>query len=104
MSTYHREERQKNPERDRKYMLRRFYKMTQADYDEMLLAQGGRCAICRTDKPGPEHYKFLCVDHDHTTGKVRGLLCSPCNVGIGNFSDDPSRLSMAAKYLLKGRN
>lgn len=58
--------------------------------------QGDVCAICKkipTDKFG------LCVDHDHKLGKVRGLLCSRCNHGIGHFKDDVTLLKRAIKYL-----
>lgn len=78
--------------------------ITPAQYDEMLLKQDGVCAICRTAtvlKPAPGHKRRrqLCVDHDHATGKVRGLLCFVCNAGLGFFRDDPIRLRAAAIYL-----
>lgn len=62
----------------------------------MLAAQGGRCAICASDM-GTEWQ----VDHDHATGKVRGLLCSPCNRGLGLFKDAPHLLRSAISYLTK---
>lgn len=74
----------------------RAYGMTADDYVTMLSKQSGVCAICHgVNKSG----KRLSVDHDHSTGKVRGLLCTNCNNGIGRFKDDPIRLVAAANYL-----
>lgn len=71
----------------------------------MYKAQGGRCAICgvRGDvqELGFKQRESLCVDHDHDTGAIRGLLCSPCNLGIGKLEDDPEIISNAVKYLRK---
>jgi hypothetical protein len=61
-----------------------------------LLAQHGVCAICRTDNWGR---KGPAVDHDHATGRIRGVLCQNCNQGLGRFTDDPARLRAAADYL-----
>lgn len=72
--------------------------ITVDQYDDMLSAQGGRCAICGTDDPGRGHPSF-CVDHDHVSGAVRGLLCYGCNIALGHFADDPTRLRAAADYL-----
>lgn len=74
--------------------LRYKFGMEPTDYFALLDAQQGRCAICRTDQMDRAH-----VDHDHDTGKVRGLLCGPCNQGIGLFRDEPERLEAAATYL-----
>lgn len=60
------------------------YGITLADYQRMLTAQGGCCALCGTTQPGQNH-KHFCVDHDHKTGRVRGLLCTACNLGIVGF-------------------
>lgn len=76
------------------------YNMTPEDYTAMLKEQFGGCAIC---KRHPQEKRRLAVDHCHTTGRVRGLLCAPCNVSLGAFDDDPRRLLEAAKYLLKNQ-
>ena len=79
--------------------LRRRFGITNADYDQLLLGQDGRCAICRT--PSSRPHKHFSVDHCHVTGKVRGLLCHKCNSGIGYFSDKPSVILIAVAYLIK---
>lgn len=61
----------------------------------MYLEQGGCCAICGE----PEGKDRLVVDHDHTTGKVRGLLCRTHNVGLGHFGDSTALLQAAINYL-----
>lgn len=76
----------------RTYHLSRRYGITAAEADEMLVSQGGACAICRT---APAAH----VDHDHATGAVRALLCSNCNGGLGQFKDDPEVLREAADYV-----
>lgn len=74
----------------------RQYGITLEQYDEMLVAQNGVCAICREEcKSG----RRLSVDHCHETGKVRGLLCGNCNQGIGRFGHSPERLSAALAFL-----
>jgi hypothetical protein len=60
----------------------------------------GLCDICRSDIPGFGR-KNLSVDHDHSTGLVRGMLCQKCNIGLGNFNDSPELLKRAIKYLIK---
>lgn len=80
------------------YVLRQ-HGLTRADYDRMLEAQHGCCAICGSGRPlgrGRWH-----IDHDHATGRVRGLLCNNCNRGIGYFGDDPDTIRAAADYLLQ---
>lgn len=121
-SAYHQlrtaEQRRAEYERNRDYYTERNYRaqhgLTLAEYEEMLAAQDGRCAICGTDQPGGKHGKRFHIDHDHSCcpkGKTcekcrRGLLCANCNVGLGALGDDPDRLLAAASYLLshgKGR-
>ena len=77
------------------------YGITADEYDAMMTAQGGRCAICGSTDPGDGRSKNMSVDHDHETGKVRGILCTKCNVGLGQFQDDINLLSSAIEYLLK---
>ncbi len=73
----------------------RKYGLTEERYQEMLEAQGGVCAICQ--KP-PKTIR-LSVDHDHRTGRVRGLLCYCCNYGLGWFSDKPERVKRLVAYV-----
>lgn len=63
------------------------------DFDDMLRKQDYKCAICRCN------FKKRCVDHDHTTGVVRGLLCDRCNMGIGKLKDKYEVVQNAADYL-----
>jgi hypothetical protein len=72
--------------------LKRTFGITEEERAAILKRQGGVCAICGT--PDPEH-----LDHDHATGKIRGILCNRCNMGLGLFSDDPVRLQSAINYL-----
>lgn len=74
------------------------YNMPDGGYDGMLEAQGGRCAICNSTDARSRSDKFH-IDHCHKTGVVRGLLCGPCNGGIGKLRDDPNLLRIAIKYL-----
>jgi hypothetical protein len=74
----------------------RRYGLTPEEYEAMLAEQNGVCAIC---KRPPIAGNSLCVDHDHMTGRVRGLLCSPCNVVLGHWGDDPQIARHAAEYL-----
>lgn len=90
------------PEKHDKY-LERTYGITLQQYDEMLSAQGGKCAICKEDCNRSTSER-LCVDHCHETGLVRGLLCFKCNVGLGRFDDDTSILYRAIDYLKKAQS
>jgi hypothetical protein len=69
------------------------YGLTLAQYDEMYILQDGKCAICGT--PSDDFN----IDHNHTTGVARGLLCRFCNLGIGNLRDDVKLVRLALKYL-----
>lgn len=79
--------------------LKRNYGIDKSDYDDILTKQGGRCAICRSSSPGRKSARNFCVDHDHETQRVRGLLCNDCNVGISRLKEDPAVLLNAIEYL-----
>lgn len=85
--------RRANPDKLREQLLRQLYGLTPEQFTEILRAQGNACAICR--KPSSDY----CVDHCHVTRRVRGVLCRPCNIGIGQFRDDPALLLKAAEYV-----
>jgi hypothetical protein len=88
---------EKNKEHNRWRTVRAFG-LTIGDYHALLAAQGGTCAICGSIDPRNGKGRFA-VDHDHHTGKVRGLLCMHCNAALGLLGDDPARLRAAADYL-----
>ena len=77
------------------------YGLTLEDYEEILAAQGGACAACGGDEGDVQtaNSAFLYVDHCHTTGKVRGLLCDGCNRAIGFLRDDAHRAWLLIHYL-----
>lgn len=85
---------------DRKSYLKRKYGITPEEYDRLLAEQDGRCAICRRR---PRDDISFHVDHDHVTGRVRGLLCFPCNNALGDFDDSPVVLARAADYVIEDR-
>lgn len=75
----------------------RTYGITLSEYEDMLRAQGGLCAICR--QPERAAGRSLAVDHCHTTNRVRGLLCMRCNIALGMYEDDVLRMRAALAYL-----
>jgi len=87
----------------RHYGLKRNYGMTLAEYSEKHLAQNGVCAICGKPETDMSHGKVkpLAVDHDHTTGAIRDLLCHACNSVLGQANDNRDVLLAAVKYLDK---
>lgn len=74
--------------------LKRRYGMTEDRYNEILTEQQGRCGVCH-------RFRKLVVDHNHKTGKNRGLLCNNCNTGLGLFEENPTLLDGAKRYLQK---
>lgn len=91
----HRQHRAKERERYRWKNIRRNYGLTKEEYLALWDSQQGACGICGDALAGVK----VCVDHDHSTGAVRGLLCNPCNMGLGSFKDDLNRLAGAMKWL-----
>lgn len=109
---YYKKEREARLEYARKYALakpdawykphvRRLFGITPDMYAQMLEAQGGVCAICKSESTGTYRAKRFCVDHDHKTRKVRGLLCSKCNMLLGFARDNVQFLATAIEYLAK---
>jgi hypothetical protein len=96
------EYKKKNPEKTKSTLLKHWYGIDINQYNELLVNQNNKCAICRTDKPARfgRISKSFHVDHDHKTKKVRGLLCSSCNQGLGYFKDSTTLLQRAMEYLL----
>lgn len=89
---------------ERPSKLKRMYGITAFDYDRMLVEQLGGCAICGSTDA--KHRKYtrkkvvaFAVDHDHTTGKVRGLLCNHCNRALGLINDNPQVAARMVNYL-----
>jgi hypothetical protein len=86
-----------NKRKDKDWKLRRTYGLTIDQYEQILARQNYKCAICKVSNPkGRNGFN---VDHCHETSKIRGLLCSNCNIGIGNLQHDPDILRAALKYL-----
>ncbi len=103
-TVYSRTWRAKNPEKTKEInrrakwrrLLRRFG-ITEEAYADILASQDGVCAVCHGVPLGKKRY--LCIDHDHETGAMRGLLCDNCNRGLGLLKDDRETLGRALAYL-----
>ena len=103
---YQRQWKKKNAEKikeyQRKHRLKSFYGISIESYKELLLRQNGVCGICSN---GPECQKHpLSVDHDHITGRIRGILCSNCNSALGLMKENIENLKLAIKYLEEKNN
>lgn len=93
---YYQRDREKLIKRSRNSIFKRKYGITLEQYEELKKAAGSLCALC--GKSAPLYY-----DHDHVTGKFRAWLCGNCNLGLGNFQDDPRLLEKAILYLQESR-
>jgi hypothetical protein len=87
---------------ERRSRLKHKYGISLLDYEKMLKKQNYMCPICNTHQK--DIPKNLAIDHDHKTGKVRGLLCGKCNRAIGLFYDSSENCTRAAKYLDDSKN
>ena len=89
----------------RKFNLKHNYGLSLEAYEKMLTNQNGLCAICKRPETATVNGKIyhLAVDHNHETGKNRGLLCAACNIGIGKLKDDILIMESAIQYLQKWR-
>lgn len=101
-SAWYSRNREREINRMRWNATKRKYGVDEARYYAMLEGQGGVCAICRADDPGRDNGYFA-IEHDHNTNVVRGLVCHPCNVGLGMFGDDPNTMRQAALYIERSR-
>lgn len=96
-ATHHRAVRKVRNERTHEQRVRRVFGLGEGDYDRLYAFQDGRCAGCQW---ATGITRRLAVDHNHVTGEVRGLLCSPCNRMVGHFRDDPATFLRLAEYLV----
>ena len=79
--------------------IKRLYGLTKTQYYSLLDSQNNSCAICKVSFDESSKKKRPHIDHSHTTGKVRGILCGPCNMGIGQLKDSADLLESALNYL-----
>ena len=84
----------------REWHLQNKYNISSSDYDDMLIEQKGKCAICAIEEKHCENQR-LAVDHDHGTGEVRALLCKKCNQAIGLLQDSSEFAKSASDYLVR---
>lgn len=80
-----------------RYRLKTRYGMSEYEYDRILISQGGCCACCGAKRNIDG--RMWCIDHDHETGQIRGILCTNCNAGIGALGDTLSGVMRAVRYL-----
>lgn len=88
---------------DNEVDLQRRFGITFSDYDKIFKKQNGKCKICGNKEIGHKLQGRFCVDHDHSTGKIRGLLCYRCNLLLGNAKDNIEILASAIQYLIDSR-
>lgn len=101
LDEYHADRRTGNRKRnvciDCRHTQRKVTNISTYEYAKLLVEQNNACAICGVS--ATELKRELSVDHNHETNKIRGLLCHHCNIGLGNFRDSTTLLSLAIEYL-----
>jgi len=100
-SSYYQQHRKKIREKAKTSYLQKTYNISLEDKKNLLILQLSKCAIC---KKKLELKSTTHIDHDHTSGKIRGILCHNCNRGLGYFKDNPRFLKTAIKYLSVDKN
>lgn len=88
-----------HPEKHRGRQYKKKYGISLQEYNSLLISQGGVCKSCGS----PPSRRNLDIDHDHSTGMIRGLLCSNCNTALGLLKEDPLRIKKLLEYLCKGK-
>jgi hypothetical protein len=101
MKDYHSRNKEKVALINRKHKLMRNYGITIQQYEYLLKEQNSKCAICGTSEIKRSKAKYFNVDHNHKTGKIRGLLCHDCNVLLGKLSDNIEICKKVIEYLSK---
>lgn len=99
---YYQKHREKRLKQTKIRHIEKTYNITYTEFINLLEKQNNKCAICNKEETAKERnrkIRMLSVDHCHKTGKVRGLLCRQCNIGIGNFFDSIELLEKTIKYL-----
>jgi hypothetical protein len=99
---YRKNKTEEKREKEKFYRYRYLYGLDKETYDKLLEDIGEKCMICQNHFSNLQ--TGLCIDHDHKTGKVRGILCGDCNRGLGMFKDKIVNLNNAVQYLLKYGN
>jgi len=99
---WHKENKERLSKYNREHRLKTKYNMTIQQFNDLLTLQGGKCAICETKNPktSKKNESGWHVDHCHSTGVVRGILCACCNPALGGFKDDIKILNNAISYLV----
>lgn len=102
---YYKEHKAEHRVVSRRYSMKKPYGMTEDEFNALYESQGGKCAICGKPltKVGGAKDQVAHIDHDHETDKVRGILCTKCNVGLGSFKDSLELMDKAKAYLVKSK-
>jgi hypothetical protein len=82
----------------RKHNIKKKYGISMDEWNALFISQGSRCAICSSEQHKSTNWH---TDHCHTTGIIRGILCGPCNTGLGKLGDSADRVFRAFEYLRK---